>query len=99
MRRSSAAVTAEVRRRMGPPHRQSVAQIFQELGIHVITLYKWRKAWRLQGEVVHASQKDPEGWGRTTPAGHSKASSRPAPGWRHLWIGTTTSTATAASGS
>jgi transposase-like protein len=37
---------------MGLPHRQSVAQIAQELGIHVITLYKWRKAWRLQGEVV-----------------------------------------------
>jgi hypothetical protein len=35
----------------------------QELGIHVITLYMWRKAWRLQGEVVPATQKDPEGWG------------------------------------
>jgi transposase-like protein len=35
----------------------------QELGIHVITLYKWRKAWRLQGEVVPATQKDPEAWG------------------------------------
>ena len=22
----------------------------------------WRKAWRLQGEVVPASEKDPEGW-------------------------------------
>jgi transposase-like protein len=63
MRRYSEAVKADVRRRMGPPHRQSVAAISQELGIHVITLYKWRKAWRLQGEVVPASQKDPEGWG------------------------------------
>jgi transposase-like protein len=63
MRRYSEAVKADVRRRMGPPHRQSVAQISAELGIHVITLYKWRKAWRLQGEVVPASQKDPEGWG------------------------------------
>jgi Tfp pilus assembly protein FimV len=25
--------------------------------------YKWRKYWRLQGEVVPASQKDPVGWG------------------------------------
>jgi len=33
-----------------------------ELAIHVIPLYKWCKAWRLQGEVVPASQKDPEGW-------------------------------------
>ena len=38
-----------------------------ELGIHVITLYKWRKIWRLQGDVVPASQKDPEGWGRPPP--------------------------------
>ncbi|MEB3360820.1 MAG: helix-turn-helix domain-containing protein, partial [Synechococcaceae cyanobacterium] len=45
MRPYSEAVKADVRRRMGPPHRQSVAEISQELGIHVITLYKWRKAW------------------------------------------------------
>jgi transposase-like protein len=47
MRPYSEAVKADVRLRMGPPHRQSVAAIAQELGIHVITLYKWRKAWRL----------------------------------------------------
>jgi transposase-like protein len=62
MRPYSEAVKADVRRRMSPPHRQSVVEIAQELGIHVITLYKWRKAWRLQGEVVPATQKDPEGW-------------------------------------
>jgi transposase-like protein len=50
---------------MSPPQRQSVAQISTELGIHVVTLYNWRKAWRLQGEVVPASEKDPEGWGAT----------------------------------
>ena len=44
MRRYSEAVKADVRRRMGPPHRQSVTQISAVLGIHVITLYKWRKA-------------------------------------------------------
>jgi transposase-like protein len=59
MNRYSEAVKADVRRRMGPAYRQSVAAIYQELGIHVITLYKWRKAWRQQGEVVPASQKDP----------------------------------------
>jgi transposase-like protein len=42
-----------------------VAQISAELGIHVVTVYNWRKAWRLQGEVVPASEKDPEGWGAT----------------------------------
>jgi transposase-like protein len=65
MRRYSEAVKADVRRRMSPPHRQSVAQISAELGIHVVTLYNWRKSWRLQGEVVPASEKDPEGWGST----------------------------------
>ena len=52
----------EVKRRMGPPQRQSVAQISKEFGIHVATLYNWRHNWRLQGEVVPASAKDPEGW-------------------------------------
>ncbi|WP_396103166.1 helix-turn-helix domain-containing protein [Cyanobium sp. Morenito 9A2] len=47
---------------MSPPHRQSVARISEALGIHAITLYKWRKTWRLQGEVVPASQKEQEGW-------------------------------------
>ena len=28
-----------------------------------MTLSSWRKAWQHQGEVVPASQKDPEGWG------------------------------------
>ena len=45
MRRYSEAVKADVRRRMSPPHRQSVAQISAELGIHIVTLYNWRKAW------------------------------------------------------
>jgi len=57
MRPYSEAVKADVRRRMSPPQRQSVARIAEELGIHVITLYKWRKAWRLQGEVVPATEK------------------------------------------
>ena len=62
MRRYSEAVKADVRRRMSPPHRQSVARISEELGIHVVTLYNWRKTWRLQGEVVPSSEKEPEGW-------------------------------------
>jgi transposase len=62
MRRYSEAVKADVRRRMSPPQRQSVARVSEELGIHAITLYKWRKIWRLRGEVVPASEKEPEGW-------------------------------------
>ena len=62
MRRYSETLKADVRRRMSPPVRQSVTQISKKLGIHIATLYAWRKAWRLQGEVVPASEKDPEGW-------------------------------------
>ena len=62
MRRYSEAVQTDVRKRMSPPHRQSVAQISQELGIHQATLYNWRKLWRLQGDVVPASEKDPDSW-------------------------------------
>ena len=62
MPRYSEAVKPDVRRRMSPPMRQSVERISEELGIHVMTLYKWRKTWRLQGEVVPASEKEPEGW-------------------------------------
>ncbi len=40
MRPYSAAVKADVRRRMGLPNRQSVAEITQELGVHAITLYR-----------------------------------------------------------
>jgi transposase-like protein len=65
MRRYSEAVMADVRRPMSPPHRQSVVRSSEDLGIHVITLYKWRKTWQLQGEVVPASEKDSEGWGAT----------------------------------
>jgi hypothetical protein len=42
MRRYSEAVKADLRKRMSPPHRQSVARISEELAIHVVTLYKWR---------------------------------------------------------
>ena len=40
MRRYSEAVKADVRKRMSPPQRQSVVRISEELGIHVMTLYK-----------------------------------------------------------
>jgi transposase-like protein len=62
MRRYIEGVKADVRRRMSPPHRQSVSQISAELGIHIDTPYNWRKTWRLQGEVVPESEKEPEGW-------------------------------------
>jgi len=60
MRRYSEAAKADVRRRMSLPMRQSVTQISTMLGIHVVTLYNWRKTWGLQGEVVPALEKEPE---------------------------------------
>ena len=51
------AVQADVHKRMSPPNRQDVPQISKELGIHQSTLYKWRSNWRLEGEVVPASEK------------------------------------------
>ena len=65
MPRYSEAVKTDVMRPMSPPHRQSVAQISAKLGIHVVTLYNWRKAWRLQEEVVPACEKEHEVWGAT----------------------------------
>ncbi len=62
MRRYSEMVKTDVKRRMSPPARQSVTQISKELGIQIATLYAWRKTWRLQGEVVTASEKAPETW-------------------------------------
>ena len=47
---------------MSPPARQSVVRISKETGIHICTLYAWHKGWRPAGEVVPASQKDPEAW-------------------------------------
>jgi len=67
MRRYSEAIKADVRRRMSPPNRQSSARISEEAGIHAATLYVWRKVWRLEGEVVPASQQDPKGWGGRSP--------------------------------
>ncbi len=69
MRRYSEAVKADVRRRMSPPHRQSVAWISEELGIHLATLYNWRKAWRLRwvpfiGQLGPLTLLTPDGWNR-----------------------------------
>jgi len=47
---------------MHPANRQSVARTSNEFSNYVMTLYKRKKAWRLQGEVVQASEKEPEGW-------------------------------------
>ena len=61
MRRYSEAVKADIRKPMPPPASQSVTRISEETGIHICTLYVWRKAWRLEGEVVPAFPQGPRG--------------------------------------
>ena len=56
------AVQADVRKRMKPTNSQDVPQITKELGIHRSTLNQWRSNWRLSGEVVQASEKNPVSW-------------------------------------
>ena len=51
MRRYSEAVKADVRRRMHPPHRQSVTRISEELGIHVMTLFAAPVPMRASGVI------------------------------------------------
>ena len=55
---------ADVRHRMSPPNQRYVVEIAREMGIHAITLSKWRKGWRLEGEVVPASEKEAESWSK-----------------------------------
>jgi transposase len=55
VRRYGEAVKADIMKRMKPPARQSAARMSEETGIHIATLYAWRKGWRLEGEVVPAS--------------------------------------------
>jgi hypothetical protein len=50
----------DVRRRVSPPQLQSMGWISEELGIHMVTHYNWRKAWGLQGELVAAYEQDPK---------------------------------------
>lgn len=47
---------------MSPPQQRRFAQTPAEVCIHVMTLYNWRKASRLQDKVLSACEKDPEGW-------------------------------------
>lgn len=62
MSRYSQSVRADVKRRMMPPHRQSIRQISVDTGIHATTLCRWRKNWRVEGHVVPATDKEAEQW-------------------------------------
>jgi len=65
MRGYSEAVKADVRRRMSRRTGRAVPRISEELGIHSDhPLQIGRKTGGLQGEVVPASEKEPNGWSR-----------------------------------
>ena len=48
------AVRAEIRHRMSPPNRESVAQIARDTGITTQTLYNWRSQWQKEGQLVRS---------------------------------------------
>ena len=45
-----------------PPHNRTVAEVAQEEGISVATLYNWRKKARQAGRLLPDQSDDPEGW-------------------------------------
>lgn len=53
---------AEIRQRMSPPNRESVAEIARSTGVNAHTLSSWRHRWKLEGQLVPATDKAPEQW-------------------------------------
>jgi transposase-like protein len=56
------ALRDQIRQRMSPPNRESVAEIARSTGIAAPTLYSWRLRWKLERQLVLASSKAPEQW-------------------------------------
>ncbi|NLN67508.1 MAG: transposase [Alcaligenaceae bacterium] len=53
---------AQIVKKMMPPNNQSIAQISRESGIHVATLYTWKKQFQAKGFVVPAKKSPPDQW-------------------------------------
>lgn len=51
-----------VLRKMQPPENRSMAEIAEEEGISLGTLYNWRKEARSEGRLFPDSDTTPEGW-------------------------------------
>ena len=58
----SAEFKAQIVKKMMPPNNQSVAHISRESGIHVSTLYSWKKQFQAKGFVVPAKPSSPDRW-------------------------------------
>ena len=57
---------AQIVKKMMPPNNLSVAQISRESGIHVSTLYSWKKQLQARGFVVPAKKSRPDQWDTKT---------------------------------
>ena len=51
-----------VLQKMAPPHNMTVAELAHQEGIHPATLYNWRKAARLKGDVLPSNSARPDHW-------------------------------------
>ena len=60
MPRYTETVEADIRKRVSPPNLPSETRISEELRNLMVTLYNRRKAWREQGTVGIASEKETE---------------------------------------
>ena len=49
------ALRAEIRQRMSPPNRESVAEIARSTGVNSQTLYSWRHRWKQEGQLADAT--------------------------------------------
>lgn len=62
MSRYSEARREAVLRKLLPPESRSIADVAQEEGISVGTLYNWRAAARRHGRLMPDADTTPEGW-------------------------------------
>lgn len=62
MPRPARLTSFDLQRRMRPAHRQELARIAEETGIHIHTLYGWLRTLRLEGEINRERPGDPEAW-------------------------------------
>jgi transposase-like protein len=65
MPRPGRLTSHDLQRRMRPAHREEVARIAEETGIHIHTLYGWLRTLRLEGDVNAGQPRDPEAWSAT----------------------------------
>jgi len=49
-------------KKMAPPHNMTVAELANQEGISTATLYNWRKAARVRGNVLPSNSAKPDQW-------------------------------------